>query len=513
MGLKDGTIALSRSEYDAVIFDMDGVVTKTAGVHAAAWKTLFDEYREETGGNWTPFDPDDDYVRYVDGKPRHDGVKSFLESRGIRLPHGEPEDEADKKTVRGLGKRKNRIFLDLLEKQGVAVYDSGVDFVKRLGAAGFKTAVISSSKNCAHVLEAAGIEELFQARVDGVASEDLGLKGKPDPAIFLEAARRLGAGPARTAVVEDALSGVEAGKQGRFGLVIGVDRTGHAEELRQKGADVVVQDLSLIEVRGRWDPAGIPSALEHRETITAQGEGKTPAVFLDYDGTLTPIVDSPDRALLSESMRNTLKRLAKHATVAVISGRDLQDVRDKVGIDGIFYAGSHGFDIAGPKGRRGSPRQGRDFLPALDEAESALRERLGGMEGVLLERKKFSIAVHYRKVNPNEVEDVEAVVDRVVSNADGLRKSSGKKVYELQPDIEWDKGKALFWVLDALNLEGPGVFPLYIGDDTTDEDAFRAIRDRGAGIVVMDKPRPTEARYFLKDPGEVQTFLDALASQ
>jgi trehalose-phosphatase len=502
-------VTLSKADYDAVILDMDGVVTKTAKVHAASWKALFDEYRKESRGEWAPFDLDGDYRRYVDGKPRYEGVKSFLESRNINLPYGSPEDDPDKETVCGLGNRKNALFHDRLRKQGVEIYEPGVRLVKALNGAQFKTGVVSSSKNCAAVLEAAGILDLFHARVDGVESEKLGLKGKPDPDIFVEAARRLGAKPRRSVVVEDAIAGVQAGKKGNFGCVIGVDRTGHAKDLRENGADVVVASLSEVDIIASSEKR-LPSALEAMEEIKEEAQQKEAAVFLDYDGTLTPIVESPDKAVLSDQMRERVINLAEVCTVAVISGRDLKDVQNMVGIDNIFYAGSHGFDIAGPKGKEAEFQQGKDFLPALAEAEEKLRGKLNKIEGTLLERKKFSIAVHYRKVKEEEVARVERVVDEVLGQLPRLRKSYGKKVYELQPKIDWHKGKALLWVLDALNLNRPDVLPFYIGDDTTDEDAFKAIKDRGIGIVVIEKPRPTEAHYSLKNPEEVGKFLEAL---
>ncbi len=499
----------SRSDYDAFIFDMDGVLTRTARVHAAAWKELFDEYRKRTAGTWQPFDPDEDYRRYVDGKPRYDGIRSFLASRGIEIPFGTPEDDREKETICGLGNRKNAFFREHLKKQGVETYGPAIDLVRKLRTAGFGTAVISASRNCERVLREAGLLDLFDVRVDGVASEKLGLKGKPDPDIFLEAARRLGTDPGRSVVVEDALAGVEAGRKGHFGSVIAVDRTGHPESLRDAGADLVVADLSEIAVAGKEGKA-LPSALESLGDIEEFLREKEIVVFLDYDGTLTPIVDSPDLAVLSPDMRRTVKNLADVCTVGVISGRDLRDVRNMVGIDGIVYAGSHGFEIEGPKSRRAELQQGKDFLPALEEAEKQLRDILRPVEGVLVERKKFSIAVHYRKVRKDDVQQVEDGVDRVLEQSSGLRKSFGKKVYELQPEIDWNKGKALFWVLDALDLDGPDVLPFYIGDDATDEDAFRAIEDRGIGIVVMNRPRPTRARYALKDPDAVGRFLEAL---
>ena len=261
------------------------------------------------------------------------------------------------------------------------------------------------------------------------------------------------------------------------------------------------------------ETARIDSALAALDRIELEISGKTLTVFLDYDGTLTPIVESPDKAILAGAMRETVKRLAKRLTVAVISGRDLEDVREKVGIDDIFYAGSHGFDIAGPEGPRETSHGGEKYLRELDEAESFLNEKLRKVEGHLLERKKFSLAVHYRKVPREQTGEVEEAVDQAAERFSGLRKSSGKKVHELQPDIDWNKGKALFSVLEALGLKGPDVLPIYIGDDTTDEDAFRAIRYGGIGIVVMEKPRPTLARYFLKDPQAVQDFLEALCSR
>jgi len=496
----------SRSDYDAFIFDMDGVLTRTARVHAAAWQALFDEYRKRTAGTWEPFDPDEDYRRYVDGKPRYDGIRSFLASRGIEIPFGTPEDDPETETICGLGNRKNAFFREHLRKQGVETYGPAVDLVRKLRTAGFGTAVISASRNCERVLREAGLLGLFQVRVDGVASERLGLKGKPDPDIFLEAARRLGTDPGRSVVVEDALAGVEAGRKGHFGCVIAVDRTGHPESLRDAGADLVVADLSEIGIAEK----SLPSALESLGDIEKAVRGKEAVVFLDYDGTLTPIVESPDLAVLSPDMRRTVKTLADVCTVGVISGRDLEDVRNMVGIDGIVYAGNHGFDIEGSKSRRAELQQGKDFLPALEEAEKQLRDILRPVEGALVERKKFSIAVHYRKVRQEEVPQVEDGVDRVLEKSPGLRKSFGKKVFELQPEIDWNKGKALFWVLDALDLNGPDVLPFYIGDDTTDEDAFRAIEDRGIGIVVMNRPRPTRARYALKDPDAVGRFLESL---
>jgi beta-phosphoglucomutase family hydrolase len=245
-------VTVSPRDYDAVLFDLDGVLTKTASVHAAAWKRLFDEFLERraeaTGEAFVPFDIDADYRRYVDGKPRYDGVAAFLEARGIEVPWGAPEDPPGTHTVQALGNLKDQYFMRHLEQHGVAVYESSIALVRTLRAQEIKTAVVSSSKNCAAVLEAVGISPLFDARVDGTDITHLGLRGKPAPDAFLEAARRLRTEPSRAVVVEDAIAGVEAGRAGGFGLVIAVDHSGQSQALRRAGADVVVTDLALVQV-------------------------------------------------------------------------------------------------------------------------------------------------------------------------------------------------------------------------------------------------------------------------
>lgn len=245
------TSEIRMNRLDAVIFDLDGVITDTASGHAAAWRQMFDQFladrADREGEDQQPFSTDDYYL-YIDGKSRYDGVDSFLASRGISIPRGDPGDPPTAETVCGLGNRKNELFLSQLREGGVAPFPSSIALLHRLRASGCRTAVISASRNCTDVLEAAGVAELFDAKVDGVDADELGLTGKPDPAIFLEAARRLGVEPARAAVVEDALAGVEAGRRGRFGLVIGVDRGGHAEELQERGADVLIEDLGEVHV-------------------------------------------------------------------------------------------------------------------------------------------------------------------------------------------------------------------------------------------------------------------------
>lgn len=228
----------------ACLFDLDGVLTPTALVHAAAWKETFDDFlRHLAGPEFQPFDATTDYDEYVDGRPRADGVRTFLASRGIELPEGDEDDPPDHDTVHGLGNRKNVIVLDKIHREGVQPYPGSVRFAEAVRAAGLRTAVVSSSANCRDVLVAAGIEQLIDVRIDGNVARERGLRGKPKPDTYLEAAADLGIGPGEAAVFEDALVGMDAGRAGRFGYVVGVDRTGQAEELRRHGADTVVADL------------------------------------------------------------------------------------------------------------------------------------------------------------------------------------------------------------------------------------------------------------------------------
>jgi trehalose-phosphatase len=250
----------------------------------------------------------------------------------------------------------------------------------------------------------------------------------------------------------------------------------------------------------------IPSALEHVQEIARSGDRL--AVFLDYDGTLTPIVRHPEDAWLSDSLRQTLRSLAARLPVAILSGRDLDDVRGRVLVDGIVYAGSHGFDIAGAGGLR--RELGAAYLAVLDAAESELREELDEIPGAQLERKHFSVAAHYRNVNENDAFRVALAVDTVATRHRELRRMDGKKVYELLPDIDWDKGKAVLWLLKTLELERGNAAPIFIGDDRTDEDAFRSLEKRGVGILVSEQPQITAANYWLKNPEEVERFLGEL---
>jgi beta-phosphoglucomutase family hydrolase len=251
--------AVTRDRFDAVLFDLDGVLTSTAAIHAAAWKRMFDDFLSRRAAQRAgdgadarlrPFDVDADYKRYVDGKPRYDGVRSFLESRGIRLPEGNPGEPPNDLTICGLGNRKDAMVKKAIADGLVEPFEGSVRWVRQLRDQGFKMGVVSSSRNCGPVLRAAKIEHYFQTRVDGETLLERGLPGKPAPDSFLEAARELGVEPRRAVVVEDAISGVQSARAGGFGLVVGVDREGHADALLRNGADAVVNDLSELVSTG-----------------------------------------------------------------------------------------------------------------------------------------------------------------------------------------------------------------------------------------------------------------------
>lgn len=485
-------------KYEAVILDLDGVLTDTARLHFQAWKRLFDELLTASGQ--ASFS-EEDYLQYVDGKPRADGIRSFLAFRGIELPPGEPNDGEEGDTVAALGARKNRSFHELLAS-GVPAFPEAVACVRAWREAGLATAVVSSSRNCARVVRAAGLEDLFDARVDGEVAAALGIPGKPGPEMFLEAARRLGVTPARAVVVEDAVAGIEAGRRGDFGLLIGIARDGAGERLSDAGADLVVASLDEVP-RYR-----VPHAIDH--DLPKRLEGQSLAVFLDYDGTLSGIVDDPAAAVMSAGMREALEALARRWPVAVVSGRERADVAERVGLAGLYYAGSHGFDISGPDVSL-EHDAGREALPALDAAEAALRQRLAPVDGAMVERKRYSLAIHYRRVAAEQVDEVETAARAELTRHRGLRLDDGKKLFELKPDVDWHKGHAVGWLLEALGLAGRAT-PVYLGDDRTDEDAFRALRTVGIGVFVGDAGEATAARYQLAEPAEVEMLLRRLAA-
>jgi alpha,alpha-trehalase len=491
--------------FDAAILDVDGVLTRTATLHEEAWARLFEPLLRARG-DARPFSRDD-YLAHVDGKPRHQGLIDFLASRGIELP----PDEA-----RELTERKNRLYLELIDRGGVDVFEDAVESVRRWRDRGLWIAFVSASKNAGQVLRAAGLDRLCDVRVDGETAAMLGLADKRE--LFREGARRLEVEPARAFVVEDAVSGVEAAAAAGFARVVGVARDGGAEvarELAQRGADVVVAHLDELEEMAppmTRRASSLPRALgAHR--LDTRLDDKQPVVLLDFDGTLAPIVARPDDAAISDDARRLLRELAAYYPVAVVSGRDLQDVVARVGVDDLWYAGNHGFEIISPDGRTFTRDEARPALESLSEAETTLHGELGEVPGVVLERKAFALAVHYRTAAEADAERAIQRAAELAEGSDALRLHWDLKVVELRPDVAWDKGYAVREILGAIGADPRRCVPVYVGDGPTDEDAFRALAEVGLGILVGAPRRPTFAHLRLDAQDEVPALLERLIAK
>lgn len=258
----------------------------------------------------------------------------------------------------------------------------------------------------------------------------------------------------------------------------------------------------------------IPSVFKEISVLDSFPENKQMFIFLDYDGTLSPIVNNPEDAVISKDMRKVLEECSEEFMMAIISGRDLDDVRARVNIEGIIYAGSHGFRIKGPDGLKMKHRKSQEIIPDLEEIASELKEEIGdSLPGVFIEKKSFAIAVHYRNARQEILPELEKTIERVLKDHPEMKTGRGKKIIEIKPDLDWDKGKALDWILESLDLfDNPDVVPFYIGDDVTDEDAFKAIYEKGIGILVGSHGHKTAARYSLKDVDEVRKFLQVLVN-
>lgn len=431
---------IDRRYHDAVIVGLDNVVDKATRVHAAAWTKFLDDYLtrrpQRTGEDHCPL-THDDYRRFLAGKP--DGVADFLAARGIRLPPGSPTDLTDD-TVYGLQNLERQTFLQLLNT-GVPEGKSIASFARRLQVAGVRVAAHTSHRNYGHTLDATGLAEVFAVFVDGAVTAELGLPAEPNPAGLIETAKRLGANPGRCVVIDSCQTGLRAGRNGGFALVIAVDAHGDAENLLSSGADAVVADLAAVTV-GSGDAAisTIPDALQVYSQLKRLLTGRRPAVFLDFDGTLSDIVERPEAATLVDGAAEALRALAAQCPVAVISGRDLADVRNRVKVDGLWLAGSHGFELVAPDGSHHQNAAATAAIDGLAEAAAQLADALREIAGAVVEHKRFAVVVHYRNVADDSVDNLIAAVRRL-GHAAGLRVTTGRKVVELRPDIAWTRAK------------------------------------------------------------------------
>ncbi|MGD1173213.1 trehalose-phosphatase [Mycobacterium seoulense] len=391
----------------------------------------------------------------------------------------------------------------------VEARDSTAAFLQRLRDAGVATAVYSSTRDCAALLRAAGIEELVGVAVGAADSAE-----QADAALMMTVTR-LGVRPVRCVLIDCGEAGVAAGRDGGVGLVLGLERNGGSDELLSRGADTVVADLAEISVRHGGVPIStIADAMGVYSQLKELVASRRPAVFLDFDGTLSEIVGRPESATLAEGGLEALRALAAECPVAVISGRDLGDLRERVPVDGLWYAGSHGFELVAPDGTQEENAAALDAMGALTRAADRAAELLDDIAGIWVERKRFAVAVHYRNVDPAQVDRIIATT-RKLARSQCLRVTMGRRVIELRPSVDWDKGKTLRWILERIEGAGSGaMLPIYVGDDITDEDAFDAVQFDGVGIAVRhneDGDRPSAALFSLADPPAVCEFVRRLA--
>lgn len=387
----------------------------------------------------------------------------------------------------------------LASSEGPPVHDDAVAALARWCRGQLRCAVISTELDAAPVLEAAGLLDRVDVVIDARRAAALGLHDRR--ALLELAIEELGTIPDQVVALAECVAGIRAGREADLGLVAGVDRNGHRRDLVHAGAHAVVRDVFSLRF-----PRRLPSALRHRDALERWRGDRKLALFLDYDGTLSPIVDDPGAAALPDDTRALVRSLAQRCPVAIVSGRDRRDVAARVGLPELLYAGSHGLDIAGP-GLGYVVPEAEAAIPEVNRVLGILRRTVGSVDGVVLEPKRFSLAVHYRQVDDPEV--VRAVLRSVdcVLDPTRLRKRSGKQVVELEPAVDWDKGRAVRLMMEHLGLDPRDTFVVYVGDDETDEDAFAALHGVGAGIRVGQPVTRSLADYHLRDPDEVAALL------
>ena len=508
--------AIDPRYHDAVIFDLDRVLTEAASVQRLAWASLFHDclaQRLPLEDEDRSLFADDDYQKLVDGAPCPDRIADFLASRGISLPLGVPSDTGDD-TISGLVNRHRRVYLDLLERD-VPLFGAMVNLARRLRDIDVATAAHSSGLVC-QALKSAGVDDLFDVCIDGTAAEGHGIARNPDLLVLvrakhvLEAAGRLGVPPHRSVLVGDTDEGMSAGRDGGFARVIGLGATGYVDRLFEQGADVVVTDLADVAVRtGDKRMSEIPNVMESYVQLAAVALAREQVVFINYEVVLSEFFPDPGAATLSDEVAEALERMARVSRVVVLTGRDVADIRERVGIPSIWYAGSHGLELAGPDGSYRENETAAAAVPVLADVAAELRDSLQHVPGVRIEHRRFAVAVHYGEVASEHVGAVVATTHRVRQRRD-LRVAHGRMLVELRPDVDWDSGTALAWIRSHID-ESKSLVPTYLGGDPADEEAFDAVQFGGIGIAVRhdgDRDRRTAARFALDSPDQLREVLE-----
>ena len=508
-----------KKDFAAYIFDLDGVLTQTQDLHARAWEKMFNEFlaqrrkSQKNDEDLASFRVPSDYRKYLDGKPRYDGVRSFLSSRKIQLPSGNESEGENYHTITGLGLTKDKYYQDLLKREGPGVIFDSLTFLHKLKEHSVPMAVVSSSKNCRMILEQTGMDGLFSSIIDPDLADAKKLRGKPEPDYFIEAAKVLRTAPENCIMVEDALSGIEAGKKGKFGRVVGIRVNGDKQgmdELKSAGADEVVS--SLWDIEEAVDLLKIPHALTSLDQILS--ESRNYFLFLDFDGTISAIAPEPSEAKPLEGITDIIRSLAFKMPVCIITGRDTEVIKGLINLPQVYYAACHGFEITGPGHYHYDLQEARAVIPELDRAQRELMREFEGEQGLIIERKKFGLAIHYRMVHDREkVPSLLARVENYSKSHRKLKAKPGEEVLELIPAIDWNKGRALQKLYEVLQISQDQIFPLYFGDGKTDEDAFAVIAEKGIPVLISPERRPTFARYYLEDPLQTKKFLELLDSK
>ncbi|HWT49844.1 MAG TPA: trehalose-phosphatase [Mycobacterium sp.] len=510
-------VVIDPRYHDAVIFDLHGVLTDAALAQRTAWASLFNDYvarrpdREDE--DHAPF-TDDDYWQLIDGKPRPDAVTDFLASRGISLPRGVPSDTGDS-TICGLANRQRQLCADLLDRE-VPLFGAMVTLARNLRDIDVPTAVRSSSSGPHQSSKLSGVDGLLDVYIGETAAEGLAIAGSPGLVVPSEAARvvdaadGLGVLPRRAVVVGDTEAGLSEGRDAGFALVIGVDRTGNADELLQQGADVVVADLADIAVRtGDKRISEIPNALKAYAQLAGIAIGRKSLLFLDFDVALARILSDPGAVALADKAARALKALAEVSPVVVVGGGDPTDIRDRMGIPGLWYAGSNGFELVGPDGHHREHEAGAGAATILAGAADELREILGQIPGMRMLHTRFAVAVHYHEVAAEHVGEIFATMRRL-GQRNKLRVTGGSGLIQLLPDVDRGQGTRLAWIRSLID-ESKSMVPIFIGGDLIDEDVFEAVQLGGVGIALRngaDANRRTAARFALDSPDEVREALE-----